>query len=88
LADNKQNRKLNSDVLDLIETRFIDGCLGDAEVSASVLEILRRVLHYNARLTTGIGDGMSGKAASLETPGGEGEGEDTPDYGGKILNFK
>ena len=81
-------RKLNSDTLDLIETRFINGCLGDAEVSASVLEILRRVLHDNGRLTTSIGDGTQGTASSLETPGGEGEDEDVPDYGGKIVNFK
>lgn len=81
-------RKLNSKTLDLIETRFIDGCLGDAEVSASVLEILRRVLHGNARLTISIGAGTPGEASSLETPGGDDEGEDVPDYGGKILNFK
>ena len=71
-----QNRKLNSETLDLIETRFINGCLGDAEVSASVLEILRRVLHDNARLTIGIGSGMQETASSLDVPGGDGEGED------------
>ena len=81
-------RELNNETLDLIETRFIDGCLGDVEVSASVLEILRRVLHANARLTTSIGSGMQETAPSLDVPGGEGEGENIPDYGGKIINFK
>ena len=83
------NRKLNSKTLDLLETRFINGCLGDVEVSGSVLEILRRVLDVNARLTSSLTESAPvGPASSLSTPGGSEENENMPDYGGKVLNFK
>lgn len=77
-------QKLNSATLDKIEDRFVQGCLGDTEISGSVLEILRRVLHQNGRLSS-----------FPEAPGDPQEildecdaDEDMPDYGGKIVNFK
>lgn len=77
---------LNEKTLDLIEDRFIKGCLGEiGDISASVLDILRKVLVHNGRLTVGFGAGKS--ASSLDTPGGDLDGEDVPDYG-KVINFK
>ena len=82
-------RTLNSKTLDLLEERFISGCLGDQEISGSVLEILRRVLDVNARLTSSLTEPKpAAGASSLNTPGGSEESEDMPDYGGKVLNFK
>ena len=82
-------RTLNKETLDLLEERFVKGCLGEDEVSGSVLEILRRVLDVNARLTSSLTEPKPAeKATSLSTPGGAEESEDMPDYGGKVLNFK
>ncbi len=54
------NTKLNSKTLDLLEARFVQGLLGEAEdVSGTVLEILRRVMHDNGRLVVGVTPGDS-----------------------------
>lgn len=45
-------RKLNSEVLDLLENRLLQGMLGEVELSASVMDIIRRVLVDNGRLVT------------------------------------
>ena len=71
----------NEKTLNLIEDRFLQGCLGDIELSASVLEILRRVLHDNARLTLTAKPGDP--SSTLESAD-----DNMPDYGGKIVNFK
>ncbi len=54
-------RKLNSDTLDIIEDRFIDCLTGIIdEVPAATLEILRKVLHENGRLTAPMGKSGDG----------------------------
>ena len=49
--------KLNRETLDLLEDRFVKGLLGEEEVSGTTLEILRRVLNDNGRITIGIKSG-------------------------------
>jgi hypothetical protein len=42
--------KLNKEVLDRLEKRFLQGVLGEVEAPASVLDIIRRVLVDCGRL--------------------------------------
>ncbi len=71
------NTKLNSKTLDLLEARFVQGLLGEAEdVSGTVLEILRRVMHDNGRLVVGVTPGDPGDIlANLDK---DEDGEDYP----------
>ncbi len=44
--------KLNDKVLDKLETKLLEDMLADEQnLSASVMEIFRRILHENGRLT-------------------------------------
>ena len=79
-------RKLNEDVLDLLENRMLQSMLGEIdELPAATLEIFRKVLIHNGRLTANF---KQGAGTSLDVPGGDLEGEDIPDYGGKVIDFK
>ena len=73
---------LNEKTLNLLEDRFVQGCMGDIEISASVLEILRRILHDNARLTV-AGNPPGDPSGILEAAD-----DDMPDYGGAVVNFR
>ena len=47
--------KLNSKTLDLLESKLLDDMLADEQtLSASVMEIFRRILHENGRLTSKV----------------------------------
>lgn len=61
-----KKRTLNNDTLDLLEDRLLRGMLGelDDDLPAATMEILRRVLHDNGRLTRSITPGDPGDILS------------------------